>query len=118
MNQKIGQLVAKQRVNEVEKKINKALKSGDKEELIKILKELLAFLNDTQDNVYLSEYKKKAQNWVKDVENAIGSKNTQSKGFFQPKVLIPVALGAVFLVGLTVKVIRSRQRKKITKNNR
>ena len=56
---------------------------------------------------------------MKDLETAISGDNknnqTDNKGFFQPKVLIPVGLGAVILVGLAVVVIRSRRKKKIAK---
>ena len=76
----------------------------DKAEIIAILKDLISLPNNTQDTVYLTEYKNQVEKPIKDLESAISGNNknnqTDSKGFFQPKVLIPVVLVTIVLVCL------------------
>ncbi|MCE8168200.1 MAG: hypothetical protein I3273_06725 [Candidatus Moeniiplasma glomeromycotorum] len=118
INQKIGSSVAKKRVSEIEKRIESALKTGDKNKMSAVLKDLLGLFNEAQNNIYLSNYKSQLSQKIKNLEKAISQEKTdtspdKNKGFWQPKVLIPIGVGAVILVVLAVVIIRSRKKKKI-----
>ncbi|MCE8164087.1 MAG: hypothetical protein I3274_07870 [Candidatus Moeniiplasma glomeromycotorum] len=122
INQKIGSSAAKKRVSEIEKRIESALKTGDKNKMIAVLKDLLSLFNEAQNNIYLSNYQSQLNQQIKDLEKEISKEKTdtsldKNKGFWQSKVLIPLVIGVVILVVLVVVVIRSRRRTKKKKNN-
>ncbi|CAI2188903.1 12745_t:CDS:2 [Funneliformis geosporum] len=62
VKQKIGQTAASNKINKIESRIEKAIKSGNKSEMLSVLKVLLAIVKDTSEDIYLSEYKNQTQN--------------------------------------------------------
>ena len=106
--QKVGELGAEKKIIDLINKVKVALKSNNKEEIEKVKREIMEFIE--ADSIYYSTRKSDAQKLLADLNNS--TQQTDSPDKFPWKVVIPLFLLVGVVLAITALVIiRNRRRK-------
>jgi hypothetical protein len=106
----IGEEVAKKKFEELEKEVKEALKSKDEQKIKSCQSKTSDFLKDCNSNIYLANYKSKAQDLQGKLKNNSKNNSSTDNGGFPWK---PVLIGGGAIAGVLVLIaIVARKRRK------